>query len=165
MRFGADIPDVYNLGMDVATKIRSLREIAGLSQAELAKMARTTQPALSAYESGARRPNDKTIRRIVEAAGVRPSEILDRHHDEVIEVVAAHRGDGVWVFGSVARGEDSFESDIDLLVRMTPGASLLDVAAMYRELNDLLGVSVDVVTEGSLRPDRDMDILADARPF
>lgn len=151
--------------MDVGAKIRALREIAGLSQTELALRAGTTQPALSAYERGVRNPGDDTTRRIVAAAGVRPSQALDRRHDEVIDLVHAHHGEAVWVFGSVARGEDSIESDIDLLVRMAPRASLLDVAAMHRGLNELLGIDVDVVTEGSLHPDRDADILADARPF
>lgn len=156
---------MYNPGMNIATRIRSVRELAGMSQSELAKRAGTTQPALSAYESGARRPNDETLGRIVAAAGVRPSRVLDHHHDAVIEVVEAHRGQGVWVFGSVARGTDTPESDLDLLVRMAPDASVFDLVEMDRELEELLGINVDVVSEGALRPERDDDILSEARSF
>lgn len=48
---------------------------------------------------------------------------------------------------------------------MAPGASLFDLVAMDRELEELLGVDVDVVSEGSIRPERDADIMAEARPF
>ena len=54
------------------------------------------------------------------------------------------------VFGSVLRGEDSSDSDLDLLVDALPGATLLDLGAVQIELEELLGVSVDVLTPGDL---------------
>lgn len=67
------------------------------------------------------------------------------------------------VFGSVARGEADERSDIDLLVQMEPGRSLLDHAALWLELEKLLGRGVDVVSEKGLRPRVREHVLRDAR--
>jgi hypothetical protein len=69
----------------------------------------------------------------------------------------------VRVFGSVARGEADERSDIDLLVQMEPGRSLLDHAALWLELEKLLGRGVDVVSEKGLRPRVREHVLRDAR--
>ncbi|MEQ6896222.1 nucleotidyltransferase family protein [Microbacterium sp. KR10-403] len=73
--------------------------------------------------------------------------------------------EAVSVFGSVARGEDSAESDIDLLVDPEPGASLFDFAQFERDMEMLLGRPVDVVSRRSLHADRDAAILREARPL
>lgn len=149
--------------MDAATKIRRTREATGLTQREFAEMVGTSQPTLSAYERATRTPSDETARRIVREAGVRPAVILDTHRDEVVALCARHDAIDVRVVGSVARGEDTVDSDIDLLVRFRDGASLLDHAALERELENLLGREVDVISEGGLRLPRDRRILKDAR--
>ncbi|MDN5855474.1 MAG: nucleotidyltransferase family protein [Actinomycetia bacterium] len=88
-------------------------------------------------------------------------EEIRRLRREVLDI-AARRGAGrVRVFGSVARGEATESSDVDLLVRFEPGRSLLDQVHLIRDLEQLLGVSVDVVAEGGLL-DRDAHILAEA---
>ena len=79
--------------------------------------------------------------------------------------MAAHHGGNVRVFGSVARGEESDRSDVDLLVDMKPGGSLLDQARLRRALSELLGVAVDVVTAGGLMPRDRGTILQDAVPL
>lgn len=79
--------------------------------------------------------------------------------------VAARRGAArVRVFGSVARGEATAHSDVDLLVRFEAGRSLLDQVHLIDELQALLGVPVDVVAEGGLL-ERDAHILAEAVPL
>lgn len=55
------------------------------------------------------------------------------------------------VFGSIARGEDRPDSDVDLLVQLRSGTSLMDLVTMTRELEALLGRAVDVVSEGGLK--------------
>lgn len=67
-------------------------------------------------------------------------------------IAAAHGARNVRVFGSVGRGEASTSSDLDLLVDMSEGRSLFDLVALGDELEEALGVEVDVVTEGSLSP-------------
>ena len=76
-------------------------------------------------------------------------------------VAARHHASRVRLFGSVARGEDRPDSDIDLLVDFTEDSSLFDVMHMTEELQDVLGHPVDVVSAGGLK-DRDRDILQDS---
>ena len=68
------------------------------------------------------------------------------------EIAGRHGATHVRVFGSCARGEQTPESDLDLLVDLEPGRSILDLVAIKQDLDDLLGKRVDVVTERSLSP-------------
>ena len=82
----------------------------------------------------------------------RPSELLNAHRDEVIEIAARHGGSNILVFGSVARGDDTPDSDIDLIVSFEPGTlGLAGLIALEDELAEALGVDVDVVSAGSER--------------
>lgn len=76
-----------------------------------------------------------------------------------------HGAYNVRVFGSAARGDDTPESDIDLLVTYRPGVTLLDEAAMVDELEALTGKHVDVVSERALRLPADERVLAEAKPL
>lgn len=67
--------------------------------------------------------------------------------------------------GSRARGDAGPESDLDLLVTMDPGRSLLDLVAIKQDLEDLLHYTVDVVTENGLSPYLRDGVLAEARPL
>lgn len=78
--------------------------------------------------------------------------LLQARRKEILEIAARNGAVNVRVFGSVARGEDRPDSDIDFLVNLDSGRSLLDLARLLRELNTLLGYPVDVVTEAGLRP-------------
>jgi uncharacterized protein len=73
-----------------------------------------------------------------------------------------HGARNVRVFGSVARGEDRPDSDVDLLVDVEPGRSLLDVIALEQDLEVLLGRPVDVQTDAGLSPYLQQRILAEA---
>ncbi len=77
-------------------------------------------------------------------AGVSPTAIR--------EVAERHGAIRVRVFGSFARGDNRPTSDLDLLVALQPGRSLLDLVAIKQDLEDLLGLRVDVVTERSISP-------------
>ena len=92
-------------------------------------------------------------------------ELLKRKRAEILRIAAARGARNVRVFGSVARGEADEKSDVDILVDMEPGRSLLDLGGLWRELNELLGVRVDVVTAKGLR-DRIRDrVLKEAVPL
>jgi len=84
---------------------------------------------------------------------------------EIRTIAARHGAHDVRVFGSVARGEADADSDIDLLVRFEPGVTLLGQSAMVRELEDLLGRKVDVVSERGLRPRLRDRVLEEAVPI
>lgn len=93
-----------------------------------------------------------------------PSALFARHRHEVLALAAKHHAREVRVFGSVARGEDRPGSDLDLLVRFTGDASLFDLTALAEDINELLGIPVDVVSEAGL-DDRHAAIRAQARPI
>jgi predicted nucleotidyltransferase len=85
-------------------------------------------------------------------------DLVEARREQVKEVAARHHANRVRLFGSVARGNDRPESDFDLLVDFTRDSWLFDLLRMTRELEDLLGHSVDVVSAGGLK-DRDPNIL------
>ena len=92
-------------------------------------------------------------------------ELLKEKRNAVMALAAKHGATNPRVFGSVARGESGPESDIDLLVKMEEGRSLLDLAALVLDLRDLLGVKVDVVSEDGLYWLLRRRILKEARPL
>lgn len=75
--------------------------------------------------------------------------------------LAARGVDRIGVFGSVARGEQRPDSDVDVLVQLAPGSSLLDLVAVRRMLTEALGCPVDVVSEAGLKPDIRDTVLRD----
>ncbi|KRB76581.1 DNA polymerase [Nocardioides sp. Root190] len=79
-------------------------------------------------------------------------------------IVAAHHGMSPKVVGSVARGQDAADSDIDVMVEFTDEASLLDEIGLRLALSDLLKVSVDVIAADTLREPLRSRLLADAVP-
>jgi predicted nucleotidyltransferase len=81
---------------------------------------------------------------------------------EILAAAARHGATNVRVFGSVARGDADAASDVDFLVDFEAGRSLLDLASLLVELEDLLGYSVDVVTEPGLKARIRQRVLAEA---
>jgi predicted nucleotidyltransferase len=94
---------------------------------------------------------------------VQTNELLREKRDDILRTAARHGAHNVRVFGSTARGDVGPESDIDLLVNLEPGRSLLDLGALLMDLQDLLGCPVDVVTEAGLRSRIRDRVLREAR--
>ncbi len=90
---------------------------------------------------------------------------LRRRREEILRVAARHGARDVRVFGSVARGEDDGDSDVDFLVEMEPGRSLLDMGGLLMDLQDLLGCKVDVASAGGLRERIRDRVLGEAVPL
>jgi predicted nucleotidyltransferase len=78
--------------------------------------------------------------------------VIQEKRQRLLAVAARHGARNLRVFGSMARGEADAASDLDLLVDLEPGRSLIDLGALLVELEALLGMRVDVVTEAGLRP-------------
>lgn len=133
-----------------------------MSQAELARAARVPQPNISAYENGRRQPSAEVLERIRRALVGTLNERLFRHRDEIHRIVAEHHATAPRVFGSVARGEETATSDMDLLVDFTPEAGLLDEIGLRLALTDLLHVEVDVVASDTLRGEFRERVLREA---
>jgi predicted nucleotidyltransferase/DNA-binding XRE family transcriptional regulator len=161
--------------------LRDARLRARLSQSELARRAGVAQSVISAYESDRRDPGLRTLMKLIAATGHRlelqlcppmPSQLglpctpmgrrLRRHRRAVIELAERRGARNVRVFGSVARGEDTATSDIDLVVDLDDGVSLIGLEGLRRELADLLRSEVDVVPAATLKPGTRDEILAEA---
>ncbi len=78
------------------------------------------------------------------------SSVVDQKRAIILRLAAKHGAHNVRVFGSVSRGEVGPQSDVDILVDMEPGRSLMDLGGLLMDLEDLLGRKVDVVTEKGL---------------
>lgn len=173
---------------DIATTLRSARSQARLSQAELAALAGTSQPALARYESGATIPALPTLERLLAAMGrqlkieappltgnarttsargqLGPIAKKLRHRRRRILDIARRRGiEKIRVFGSVARGEAGAGSDLDLLVELKPGSTLVDLAGFRREVADQLDIPVDVATPDMLKDRLRAKVLEEALPL
>ena len=87
--------------------------------------------------------------------------LLEKRH-EIIEIADRCGARNVRIFGSAARGATRPDSDLDVLVELDRGRSLLDIVALKQDLEDLLDVRVDVVTEAALSPYMRDDVLREA---
>ncbi len=92
-------------------------------------------------------------------------ELLKQKRGDVLRIAEQHGAHNVRIFGSVARGEARPNSDVDVLVELEPGRSLLDLGGLLMDLQDLLGVEVDVVTEKGLRERIRERVLKEATPL
>jgi predicted nucleotidyltransferase len=137
----------------------------------MAQRAGVSQSVVAAYESGTREPSLATLAALVESTGVAltvglgsklpaPRHLatgpighrLRRHRAAVLAVADKHGVTDIRVFGSVARGEERDDSDLDLLVRLPDGASLFTLARFRHDLEELLRVSVDVIPDEGVKP-------------
>jgi predicted nucleotidyltransferase/DNA-binding XRE family transcriptional regulator len=174
--------------MHIASTIREARLEADLSQKELAALAGTSQPALARYESGVTIPTLPTLERLLSACGrqiqieappigkraqatsvrgqLGPLAAHIRHQRRAILDAARKRGvTKIHVFGSVARGESKVGSDLDLLVDLKPGRTLVDLAGFRRDVSDLLDLPVDVATPDMLKDRLRDEVLQEALPL
>ena len=93
------------------------------------------------------------------------NELLQEKREAILQLAAKHGAQNVRVFGSVARHEANEQSDIDFLVDMEPGRSLMDMGELLMDLRELLGREVDVVTEKGLYWLLRRRILKEAKPL
>ena len=91
--------------------------------------------------------------------------LLDEKRNAILDAARRHGARNVRVFGSVARDEDDDRSDLDFLVEMEPGRSLLDHAALMLDLEQLLGCRVDVLSERGIKARMRERVLREARPL
>ena len=151
---------------------------AGLTQAQLGKSAGVTQSVISAYEAGNREPALATLQRLVTASGFHldlaltpltiatpHQKLLASHRDELVGRLDELGATNVRVFGSVARGDETAASDIDLLVDLNEEIGLFGLARLQAESERILGVRVDIVPADSLKPRMAQKVLTEARPL
>lgn len=133
------------------SEILETRKRAGLSHQQLAERSGVAQPNIAACESGRRNPSADMVARLRRAARPLPHELLSEHREELLALAGEYGLKNVRLFGSVQRGDDGPDSDIDLLVQVPPNTGLLTLSAFVRRAEELLGFRVDVVSERGLR--------------
>ena len=80
------------------------------------------------------------------------NDVVRSKKDEILQIATRYGAIRIRMFGSVARGEEGENSDLDLLVKFESGRSLLDLIGLKQDLEELLGRKVDVVSEGGVSP-------------
>lgn len=164
--------------------LRTARESAGLSQSDLARRSGVAQSVVSAYEAGKRQPALPTLAKLIAATGHTMAITLERsdasvrglpdsplgrrirqHRQALLDAVAEAGGSNLRVFGSVARGEDRPDSDVDLLVDLPEGTGLFALQALEGRLRRILNVDVDLSPPGSLKPRVRAEAEAEAIPL
>lgn len=151
-----------------AIQIAKARHAAQLTQDALARRVGTSQPAINRYEKGRSVPSQRTLQRILRACspGRRPTDAILAHREEILERLRRDGATQIFVFGSVARGEDRPDSDIDLLVdHLDVSAYSWAIPKAATELAELLGFPVEIAEVDALRPSVRAAALEDARPL
>lgn len=168
--------------MQVARVVRDVRQRAGLSQAALAARARTSQPAIARYEAGRATPSLGTVERICAACGAaldlrvvkrrgrgrgprRTARLamIRRLRGRLNKAARARGVRNLRVFGSVARGDETPDSDVDFLVELDPGRTLIDLIGFQQDAEEILGVGVDAAVPRFLKETVRARALREAR--
>jgi predicted nucleotidyltransferase len=92
-------------------------------------------------------------------------ELVEAKREAILRLADQHGASNIRLFGSAARGEAGPASDVDLLVKMEEGRSLLDLVAFWQDMEELLGCRVDVITDGGVSPYLRDRIYAEAVPL
>ena len=132
---------------DAPALISAARLDAGLSRVQLAQRAGLSESVLTQVESGARAVSDELLEAVLRAAGYRPSLPLAMQADKILACAESHGLSNLRVFGSSVRGEDDFDSDIDLLVTPSTSTDLFDLALFVDDVERLTGFPTDVVSD------------------
>ncbi len=134
-------------------RLLALRAIlaAGMSQRQIAELLGITQPAIS-----------QQLKFAPELSKVHPEFLVEAAAPILKALAAEHRYSRLSVFGSVARHEARFDSDIDLLLEAPEGTSTFDFMRFKQLIEQILGRAVDLIEYGGLTPTLDDDILREA---
>lgn len=158
-----------------AAELAATMKREGVSRSELAKRMHTDRSTVGRVLN----PTDETVtlatlRRAAEALGrvpmvvleaERPSVVLERTRPELRRIAAKHGLTNVRVFGSVARGDDTADSDLDLVAEIPVGLNLLDVGAVIEELAAAFGRNVDLAEYAALKPHVRENIERESMPL
>jgi len=94
-----------------------------------------------------------------------PLEILRARRDDILRLAASYGARNVRIFGSVARGDATQESDVDMLVEMEHGRTYLEFTGLWLDLQELLGQKVDLLCDGGISPYMADRVYAEAVPL
>ena len=171
------------MSADAAALLATVRREAGLTQAELARRAKTSQAMVARYETGAASPTVRTLARLLRAAGrelvlAGPAStdqpvmhgpvavLLREHRKEILAAAHAVGASNVRIFGSVARGVETPDSDVDLLVDYpAEERGLFPLLKLAGEVEAIVGRPVDVAAVEVMAPGVRQRAMAEAIPL
>ncbi|KAB1950056.1 XRE family transcriptional regulator [Brevibacterium linens ATCC 9172] len=153
--------------------IRRARVDAGLTQSVLAERSGVAQSVISSYEKGRREPSASALDVLLTAAGFRlvvepePESLhkVRTHSAELIAKLAELGGHNISVFGSVARGDDRPDSDVDLLIDIDDSVGLFKLMKMRSVAERILGREVDLIPRNGLKASVSETALLDEVPL
>lgn len=127
---------------------RARRRALGLTQAQLAQRVGTTQSVIAALETGRRTLSRTMEASVAEALRAHPAELLERHRDRIRGEAQRLGFESIRLFGSVAQGHASADSDLDFFVEFPAGADhdVFAVLELRRRLENILSVPVDIIS-------------------
>lgn len=129
--------------VDAPGLLRAARADGGLTQADLARRSGIAQPNIAAIESGRRSVSPETLEQLLRAADYRPATALLRAREGLLSEMGEYGVTGILVFGSASRGQDGFDSDLDLILDTDPDADPLEALALVPRIEELTGFPVD----------------------
>jgi predicted nucleotidyltransferase len=132
---------------DYGRWVRARRLLIGMSQRELAAASGVPQPTIASLETGKRTVGAVTRRKLDGALVTTPSNAVAVKTGDVVEAFARYGQPRPQVFGSVARGDDTPESDVDFLVHLNRPFGLVSLLGLVAELEEILTFPVDVVDD------------------
>lgn len=162
--YGGEVIIVERSGKPVAVMmpVDMYEGLVGQQGAHIATSARVAEPAAAVYGAA---PHQVTTTRRGLSSGPASMEWLKDKRQEILRIAGRYGAHSVRLFGSAARGQATPTSDVDILVDLEAGRSLLDLGGLLDELQDLLGCSVDVVTPNTLREHIRQRVLQEAVPL
>ncbi len=163
--YGGEVVIVERSGKPVAVMmpVDMYEGLVGQQSADSTASARVSETAAAIYQAEPRQAG--TAARRATRGGPPTMEWLKAKREEILSIAARYGARNVRVFGSAARGQTTPASDVDILVDLEPGHSLLDLGGFLDELQKLLGCSVDVVTPNTLRDSMRQTVLQEAVPL
>ena len=96
---------------------------------------------------------------------MKTADVILQNRNEILRLSSLHGAKNVRIFGSIARGDDQPDSDVDFLIELEQGRTLLDLAGLSIDLQKLLGRKVDIVTEKSLHWYIKDRVVREAKPI
>jgi prevent-host-death family protein len=163
--YGGEVVIVERSGKPIAVMmpVDMYQGLVGQPSDHITETGRLGEAVATAYRTAPRKTGSDASRDA--RSGPVTMDWLQARRDEILRLAGRHGARNVRVFGSAARGQATSASDVDILVDLEPGRSLLDLGGLLDELQTLLGRSVDVVTPNTLRDSIRQTVLQEAVPL
>jgi hypothetical protein len=163
--YGGEVVIVERSGrpMAVIMPVDMYEGLVGQQSAHITPVGRVGEPAPTPYHAAQQKAANHASGDIRSSPAA--MEWLKAKREDILSIASRYGARNVRVFGSASRGQATSTSDVDILVDLEPGRSLLDLGGLLDDLQRVLGCSVDVVTPNTLRDNMRQTVLQEAVPL